>query len=140
LFYVAAIGIPLLVLAGPFVVIAILKARRWRRRRSSGPPSARLAGGWSELADRVLDLGVAANGGATRREAAATYDRHLLGAGTTALARRADAGVFGPEPVSQHEIDDYWTDVATAVRDAGRTVPFRRRLQARFSLRSLRSR
>ncbi|WP_420110881.1 transglutaminase-like domain-containing protein [Pseudactinotalea sp.] len=140
LLYVAMIGIPLLVLLSPFIVIAALKARRWRRRRSSGPPDARIAGGWAELSDRVLDLGIVTTAGATRREASHTYDRELAGAGTVALARRADAGVFAPEPPSQAEIDDYWADVATAVKHAGSAVPWRRRLRGRFSLRSLRSR
>lgn len=140
LLYVAAIGVPLLLLAGPFVVIAALKARRWRRRRSTGPPDARLAGGWAELSDRVLDLGVPAGVGATRREAAANYDAELDGTTTAGLARRADAGVFAPDSPSQEEIDAYWADVATAVHDAGRGVSFRRRLRARFSLRSLRGR
>ena len=138
--YVAAIGIPLLVLLSPLIVIAALKARRWHRRRTSGPPDARIAGGWAELSDRVLDLGVDTPGGATRREAAVAYDTTLTGAGTTVLARRADAGVFAPEPPSQAEIDDYWADVHTAVRHAGSAVPWRRRVAARFSLRSLRRR
>lgn len=140
LLYVAVIGIPLLVLLSPFLVIAALKARRWRRRRSSGSPDDRIAGGWAELSDRVLDLGVPTTSGATRREAAQTYDTELVGAGTLALARRADQGVFAPEPPSQPEIDAYWADVATAVRHAASAVPWRRRIGARFSLRSLRRR
>ncbi len=145
LLYVLAVGVPLLVLAAPFILIAALKARRWRRRRGTGPPSSRIAGGWAELSDRVLDLGVSPGRGATRREAAIVFDRSLLGAGTGAgagvtgtLARRADSGVFSPEPPSQAEIDAYWADVATAVKEAGRSVSWRRRLRARFSLRSLR--
>lgn len=140
LLYVAMIGIPLLVLLSPLILIAALKARRWRRRRSSGPPDARIAGGWAELSDRVLDLGIVTTAGATRREASLTYDSELAGAGTVALARRADAGVFAPEPPSQAEIDDYWADVSTAVRHAGSAVSWRKRFAARFSLRSLRSR
>lgn len=140
LLYVAMIGIPLLVLLSPFLLILALKARRWRRRRSSGPPDARIAGGWAELSDRVLDLGVVTPTGATRREASLTYDSELAGAGTVALARRADAGVFAPEELSQAEIDDYWADVSTAVKHAGSAVPWRRRVRGRFSLRSLRSR
>lgn len=140
LFWVAVVGIPLLVLLSPFLLIALLKARRWRRRRSTGPPEARIAGGWAELSDRVLDLGVVPGTGATRREAASAFDSELSGAGTTLLARRADAGVFAPEPPSQAEVDAYWADVATAVRQAGRGVSWRRRLRARFTLRSLRSR
>lgn len=140
LFWVGAIGIPLLVLLAPFLAIAIIKARRWRRRRSTGSTEDRIAGGWAELSDRVLDLGFAAGGGATRREAAVSYDRELVGAGTLRLARRADAGVFAPEPPTQAEVDDYWSDVATAVHHARHGVPWRRRLKARFTLRSLRSR
>lgn len=140
LLYVAAIGIPLLVLMSPFLVIAALKARRWRRRRSTGPPSTRIAGGWSELSDRVLDMGVAAGRGSTRREAARTYDRSLEGARTTVLADRADSGVFAPDAVSAQDVDAYWADVATAIRRAGTRLTWRQRMRARFSLRSLRSR
>lgn len=140
LMYLLVGGIPLLVLISPFLVIAALKARRWRRRRRTGPPDARIAGGWAELSDRVLDLGVAPEPGSTRREAAATFDSRLVGVGTGVLAHRADAGVFAPEAVTQQEVDDYWADVATVVKDAGRRVPWRRRLRARFTLRSLRAR
>src|SRR5690606_17316095 len=124
----------------PFLMVAALKARRWRRRRRSGTPDDRIAGGWAELSDRVLDLGVATGSGATRREAALTIDGQLVGAGTIALAQRADAGVFAPERVGQAEVDAYWGDVATAVKHAGAAVPWRRRVRARFSLRSLRRR
>jgi len=140
LLYVAMVGIPLLVLISPFLVIAALKARRWRKRRSSGSADARIAGGWAELSDRVLDLGVLTPAGVTRREAARTYDTALTGAGTFGLARRADAAVFAPEPASEAEIEGYWADVSTAVRHAGAAVPWRRRVRARFTVRSLRRR
>src|SRR5690606_22673463 len=140
LFWVAVVGIPLLVLLSPFLLIALLKARRWRRRRSTGPPEARIAGGWAELSDRVLDLGVVPGTGATRREAASAFDSEVSGAGPPLLGRRADAGVCAPEPPSQAEVDAYGAAGATAVRQAGRGVSWRRRLRARFTVRSLRSR
>lgn len=140
LLYLGMLGIPLLVLLSPFLLIAALKARRWHRRRTSGSPDQRIAGGWAELSDRVMDLGVVTGTGATRREAAHRYDTELVGAGTTALARRADAGVFAPEPASQDDIDAYWSDVASAVKHASSAVPWRRRVRARFTLASLRRR
>lgn len=139
-YWSAVVGIPLLVLLSPFLLILLLKARRRRRRRGTGPPTARIAGGWDELSDRVLDLGVVGSPGHTRQEAAGHVDGELSGAATVALARRADAGVFAPEEPSDAEVEAYWADVGSAVQRARRGVRWRRRTAATFSLRSLRRR
>ncbi|MFV0253778.1 MAG: transglutaminase-like domain-containing protein [Beutenbergiaceae bacterium] len=138
LFFVAAIGIPLLVLVAPLIIVVVMKALRWRRRRARGGTSTRLAGGWDELSDRVLDLGVDSATGATRVEAGRTFDSALTGTGAVALAIRADAGVFAPEQPTEQQVMAYWSDIHTAVRGAGQQVGLRRRFRARFSLRSLR--
>ena len=134
----AAVGLPLLVLASPFLVIAALKARRRKRRMRTGAPVQRIAGGWEELEDRAVDLGASRSAGHTRREKAGTLDERFLGARTLTLARRADAGVFAPEDPDDAEVQAYWSDVGATVTGLQQSVPRRQRIHARFSLRSLR--
>ncbi|WP_163542140.1 transglutaminaseTgpA domain-containing protein [Occultella kanbiaonis] len=136
----AAVGVPILVLLSPFIVIAALKARRRKRRRVRGAPVQRIAGGWSEVEDQAVDLGVTHGPGSTRREAAASFDEAFPAAATVALARRADASVFAPETAEDSDAVAYWQDVGTATDRLRHGVNRRQRLRARFSVRSLRRR
>ncbi|TDE89968.1 transglutaminase domain-containing protein [Occultella glacieicola] len=136
----AAVGGPILLLLSPFIVIAAIKARRRKRRRVRGVPVQRIAGGWSEVEDQAVDLGVTHGPGATRREAAGAFDEAFPAAGTAVLARRADASVFAPDLAGEDEAVAYWRDVRGATDRLRHGVNRRRRLRARFSLRSLRRR
>ncbi|MGH3248846.1 MAG: transglutaminase-like domain-containing protein, partial [Trebonia sp.] len=55
-------GIPLLAIAAVGAALIALKAVRRRRRRSTGPPEARVAGAWRELVDLGCDLGISPAG------------------------------------------------------------------------------
>ncbi|HLS24498.1 MAG TPA: transglutaminaseTgpA domain-containing protein [Beutenbergiaceae bacterium] len=131
-------AIPLLLLISPFLVIAALKARRRRRRRNRGSPDVRIAGGWQEVEDQAVDLGTARTSGLTRRESAQLLDSTYPGAGSVALATRADAGVFAPDLPDDQTVADYWADVDRTRTTLRRSVGRRMRLRSYFSPRSLR--
>ncbi|ANC31245.1 transglutaminase-like domain-containing protein [Isoptericola dokdonensis] len=136
------VGIPLVVLAAPLLAILLFKARRYKRRRRSPVPVDRVSGGWREVLDTATDLGAAVPAAATRRESARLLAEQPATASaattTTTLAHRADQVVFGAGTPSDEETAAYWADVDTAVRDMQRSVPWGRRVRARFSLRSVR--
>jgi hypothetical protein len=105
-----------------------------------GGPAQRVAGGWREVLSSAADHGVLLSGRQTRREDAA-----VLGAAfpagaesVSALARRADAGVFGPGDPAEPEVQAYWKEVEGVRARLDGSVGFWRRQRARYSLRSLR--
>jgi len=103
----AATLIPLAVLGAVTAVIAGIKARRRGRRRRTGPPSTRVAGGWNEVIDLAADMGSPIPVLATRSEGA-----RLMGAdAAVALAEHADVGVFGPTDLDEEWVAGYWDDV-----------------------------
>jgi transglutaminase-like putative cysteine protease len=155
----------LLVLAAPFLVVLVLKARRRLHRRSARTTKAAVAGGWEELVDAAHDLRRPVSRTATRREGAGEIARGFATAGTAAtagpgaavqpgpggrhdgdelatrlgdLAGRADRAVFAPRGPTRADAAGYWTEVEGVVRELRRTVPLRSRLRAQVSTRSLR--
>lgn len=138
----SAIGvamIPLAALIVPLLLIAWLKVRRRRRRFREGPPSQRVAGGWNEVLSLATDMGVGTNPRATRRESAAGLAEAFPAAtgSTTLLARRADAGIFGPGEPDEDEVRDYWRQVEASLTDMTSSVGYWQRMRARYSPRSL---
>lgn len=130
------IGIPLLVVGSVIGGMALAKALRRRRRRTSGEAATRIAGGWAEVRGVARDYGSQLPPYGTRREAAAAIDS----TGATLLADRADEAVFGPEQPSDEHAEQYWRDVE-AFHDALRKEhPWHRRLRALLSLNSWRPR
>lgn len=121
----------LLVLLGPSLALTILRARR-RRGREDGGGVGRVDGGWAELIDTAGDVGYDIPRGGTRREQGAALDARVPEAGAVALARRADAAVFGAgEPVDA-DASQYWTDAERARALLARAMPWHRRLRARL--------
>src|SRR6185437_6801595 len=108
-------GTPLLAVLATGAALVALKAVRRRRRRTAGPPSARVAAAWRELADLGLDLGIAPAGVGvgvpTRRELAAHAEEHGL-AEARAVAVAADAAVFGPADLDDAAVAGIWQLVA----------------------------
>ncbi|MEH0110233.1 transglutaminase domain-containing protein [Tersicoccus sp. MR15.9] len=135
------VGIPLVVILTPLLVIAGLKSRRYRRRRRLGAPVQRISGGWSEVLSLAADLGTRVPSGATRREHAATVAGAFpyAAGGTTTLARRADAAVFGGAEPTEEQITHYWDSVDASLAGIRGSVSRGRRWRSRFSLRSLRA-
>jgi hypothetical protein len=127
-------GTPLLAIAVVAAALIGAKALRRRRRRALGPPAARAAGAWLELADLGRDLGIRSAGpaaggglGATRREQAAHAE--ALGLPSAAsVAAGADAVVFGPADPDDAAAAEVWA-LALAARRAA-IEPLSRRRQA----------
>ena len=134
----AAVGVPLLLLLSPFLLILLAKGLRRRRRRTRGTTVERISGGWDELRDVLVDLRIPVAAGKTRREAAVDVHPRAPGAGVLTLATRADAAVFAPEDPDEEQTGQYWQDVQRAGPTIAATMPWRHRLRARISGRSLR--
>jgi transglutaminase-like putative cysteine protease len=140
------VGVPLAVLALPFVVVGLLKARRRRRRRRDRDPVARVAGGYAEVLDRARDLRSPVPPTATRVESARALAASFAGgpapaavaSRVDALARAADRAVFAPGTPTDAQTRAYWADVDAALAAMSRSVRWRRRLRARLSTASLR--
>jgi uncharacterized membrane protein YeaQ/YmgE (transglycosylase-associated protein family) len=132
---VVAIGVggPMLVVFLAGSAIVGLKARRRRRRRVNGPGHVRIANGWNEVTDLALDLGHPVPSTTTRREAAA-----FVGAGTGALAQKADAAVWSAGDPTDEEVERYWSELSDALGSMKNEVGRLDRLKAAISLRSLR--
>jgi hypothetical protein len=121
-----------LVVAGPFLVVILAKARRRRLRRNRGPALDRVRGGWREFADTAADFGVDVPVGATRLELAEAVG----GQPPLAAAVAVDRAVFAPDRPTQGAVEEIWrmVDGLRAALAAGRTR--RDRLRALMSLRS----
>ncbi|WP_082056956.1 transglutaminaseTgpA domain-containing protein [Psychromicrobium lacuslunae] len=132
-------AIPLVILAIPFIVIAILKSRRRKKRLSRGDAAQRVGGGWSEMLSLATDLGAAINPKDTRRETASSLNEAFPAAQstTTALAERADAAIFGAGQPSEAEVQQFWGIVDDSLKGMNDSVGRWHRLRARFSPRSL---
>ena len=138
---VAEVVIPIGILLAPFVLILAFKMRRRLRRRQAAASADRISGGWSEVMDTAMDLGLrVAPAGGTRREAAAVLVESAPASSSVALAWRADAGVFGPGEPTDGDVKAYWSDVTVVQGELSQGAGRWRLLRARFSLRSLRAR
>jgi hypothetical protein len=124
-------GTPLLAVAAVGLALIALKAVRRRRRRSVGPPSARVAGAWRELVDLGRDLGISAGEASapalTRREFAAYAEKQGL-VDARAVAVAADAAVFGPADPDDAAVTQVWQLMAAARKAGTSSLPLRRRL------------
>jgi len=123
---------------GPLLAIflvggSILYAKwlRRTRRRSARLTSGRVVGAWRELVDHARDLGRPVPvRGVTRREQST-----LIASMTApALARRADASVFGPAQPAADVAERFWADVTAERRALSASVSRRRRLRGALSL------
>lgn len=130
------IGLPLLVVAAVVVLLLRAKSVRRRRRRTEGDGADRIAGGWDELRDRVLDLGHRMDPVHTRTEAAARLDTDW-GTSTAVLARRAESRVFGPGEPGPDEVEKFWADTDAVLLQVRARHGRWRRWRAALSPRSL---
>ncbi|MDJ0317094.1 transglutaminase-like domain-containing protein [Arthrobacter antibioticus] len=132
-------AIPIIIIALPLVLIVVLKTRRRKKRHSTGLPTDRVGGGWSEVLSLATDLGAEVGGNGTRRESAASLSSAFPAsqASTALLAERADAAIFGPGQPSEEEVATYWQNVDHSVNGMTGSVGFWKRQRAKFSPRSL---
>lgn len=135
--YVAlGIGVVALLL-GPFVLVAALKGRRRRSRRSADRLADRISGGWSEIIDLATDLGVRVPPPATRFEAAMLMGDRIPTTSGVTMAHRIDGHVFGAAEPSDTDVQAVWAAVDDVRTEFRRSASRRDRLRARFSPRSL---
>lgn len=113
-------------------VVPLIKWWRRRRRLGARRVSTRYAGAWDELVDHALDLGVDVPRSSARPAQAAVLE------GTMALALEADRQIYSHDPLDEHEAEEFWELVRAELRALDTTTTRRRRVLARFSLRSLR--
>lgn len=132
---VKVVAIPVIVIVGPGVLVAAIKARRRKRRRTQGEPAARIAGGWNEVVDLAKDMGTPVPPKATRREISQFATVGAVGP----LAEQIDAAVFGHHDPDDAAAEELWQQVdgvrAEMLADKSRLE----RLRATVSLSSLRS-
>jgi hypothetical protein len=128
----AIVLLALLLVAGPFALVAAAKASRRRSRRTQGLPAARIAGGWDEYVDAAVDAGHDASPILTRSELAEVF---TTSAGE-ALAAEADRAVFSGSDVSENDAAVYWRVVDAQRRVLVRERGFWRGVVATVSLRS----
>ncbi|MFI2103626.1 transglutaminase family protein [Isoptericola sp. NPDC019693] len=136
-----AVAVPLAILALPVLLILGFKARRRGRRRTAPVVVDRVSGGWREVVDAATDLGAGVPRGATRREGARLLADQVPSAATPAtatLAHRADATVFGAGEPTEQDVEEYWSEVDSLVGSMRAGLPWRKRVAARLSLRSVR--
>ena len=126
----------LVLLLLPFLVVGALKAARRKRRRRAERESDRLSGGWHEVIDEAVDLGLPVPAGVTRREVAAVVEDRYPRSRATEIGDFVDEGVFGPGDPDAAEVDAFWLDVERSVKGMRAETSARRRLLGRLSLRS----
>ena len=126
----------LLLLLLPFIVVGALKAARRKRRRRAARESDRLSGGWHEVVDEAVDLGLPVPAGVTRREVARAVEDRYPRSRATEIGEFVDEGVFGPGEPDPAEVDAFWLDVERSVRGMRAEAPRGERLLSRLSMRS----
>lgn len=96
-----------------------------------------MSGGWAEVVDRAVDLGVSVTPTDTRREVSLALAEHYPAAGVVGAAQLIDAGVFAEGEPTTADVAAMWAEVDGVLgRMSSSVSPMRRRLAA-VSLRSL---
>ena len=126
----------LLLLASPFIVVGAIKAARWRKRYRAARESDRLSGGWHEVVDHAVDLGLPVPAGITRREVAGLVEDRYPRSRATGIGEFVDEGVFGPGEPAKEDVDAFWLDVERSVQGMRAEAKPSKRLLGRLSLRS----
>ena len=120
-----------LAVSAPFLVILLAKVLRRRARRREAPVE-RVASGWDEYIDSVVDYGYPPPSTQTRRELAAEY-RTTHG---QQLAELADAAVFSETPPTGEQADGYWQLIDAQRSELKAASGWWRRVAAALSLKS----
>lgn len=125
--------IVLAVVLSPFLAVVAAKARRRALRRRTSGPEARIAAGWREFRDAVIDYGIEPPPSSTRHEVATLHGSR----GAHRLAVLADRVTFSDMESSPDDAERAWTLVDDLRRTLGERVDRRGRMLALVSLRSL---
>ena len=134
-----SILVPATIVLMPMLVIATLKARRVRRRRSAPTADQQVAGAWDELVDRYSELGYTVPKKSTRRVVAGALESQVAESERPpqllALATDADEAVFSGNAVDTKRSERVWTEAIAAVAVAEQAVTRTRRLMSRYRVR-----
>ncbi|MCL2784319.1 MAG: DUF3488 and transglutaminase-like domain-containing protein [Propionibacteriaceae bacterium] len=133
----ALVTVPLILIAGPIILIMWLKAARRSRRRAVPNLSQRVALGWQEILDQAADQGTVFPGSATRRETAAVLCDTFHVTAVTDLASMADQGTFALVPPTAEEAQAFWTVVGKVSHGLGASLTPVQRFRSKVSLTSL---
>lgn len=131
------VGLPLALVAGLLAAVAGLKRIRMRRRRSQGTAIDQVQGAWLELTDRLRDLGLRPQQGATRRELAGAVPAERWPTGL-AFANRVDGVMFGPDEPDGSAVQSVWSAADEEFGTLVRPLTRLQRIKAAVSLASLR--
>ncbi len=123
----------MLVLLSPFLTIALAKWRRRRLRRLAPSPIQRIAGGWDEFEDAVLDHGFTPGPTPTRLEVAQVVG----GTQPFVLAAVADRAIFAPGEPDLEQAIQLWKSVDDLRYSLDYNLTRWERIKALVSLRSL---
>jgi hypothetical protein len=123
----------LAVLLSPFLAVAAAKWRRRSLRRRAKSPITRVAGGWQEFEDAVVDHGYNPPPMPTRAEVARTVG----GTRSLVLASVADRAVFSPDTTQEVEAEKVWRAVDELRQALGQGRTRWQRIKALVSVRSL---
>lgn len=126
----------ILLLLSPFIIIGMMKLSRRKKRRTAEDPSDRLAGGWHEIVDQAVDLGLEVPKGVTRTKVAAHVAERYPQSRATEIGHYVDQGVFGLESPVDEDVDAFWSDVDRSVDAMRHEASFWDRLKSRLSVRS----
>ncbi len=121
------------VLVSPLLIIAMAKWRRRRLRRLAPTPLQRIAGGWEEFEDSVIDHGYTLVPAPTRLEVA----QAVGGTQPFVLAAVADRAVFAPGQPDVEQANQLWTAVDDLRYSLDYDLTKWQRLKVLVSLRSL---
>ncbi|ODA89300.1 hypothetical protein ATY41_06150 [Leifsonia xyli subsp. xyli] len=113
----------------PALLRGVLRGRRWRKDRRERV----LTGGWSQVRDRIAELGESVPRAATRQELAAI----ARSAEVMALAAQADRVAFDAYEPTQAEVDAYWAGVYRARSGLLRAHGVRTRVRVMVSWRGI---
>lgn len=130
--------VPAALVFGPVLVLGALKGARARRRRAAAEPHEAVRGAWDELVDRYSELGLSVPANATRRRAARALAGQL-GLDVLPAAARADAAVFGDDPVTDEQVARAWQDTEELERAARDGMPWQARVLSRYRLSAARA-
>ncbi len=138
------VTVPLIVYFVPLLLIAWLKRRRSRRRRTAGRGDERVAGAWDELTDNLAELGIRVPRRTTRVHAARLIQDQVPKPSDASLpslvefAATADEAVFGGQDIPDAAVATAWTVAASEISRVRKSLPRRRRWLSRFRVRSKR--
>jgi transglutaminase-like putative cysteine protease len=143
--WVWVVGLSILIPAAlffiPLLIIAAVKNRRARNRRTIGAGHDRVAGAWQELTDRYSELGFTVPSKLTRVAVAERIEGQVQAPAPLRLRSLAvvtDEAVFSGREIDEAHSEGVWTEAMAAVELARATLGGGRRLLSRFRVRKAR--